>query len=313
MKPLAILVLVALLLGFASESSLAQATSLPRSVMGAGGVTSKENVANGNKHQGTVGQSITGRRSVIDRKKNIGFWYAARQMMQSVPVAAVVAVPNVEARLNERITIPLVLESSKNLKYLRIKRFEARIRINSTVLQPDPTLNATLVQGEATFTITGNVPDSIGTLGNMSFTVRLGNAPRGFIKIDTVIWFSDANRPVGQIRTFNKDGEVSVIDLCREGDTTRLVKSSYAAGLIKVYPQPAGNLMNVDYELGEKGTTEMFIVDMSGRTAAMLFSRPTVNGVYTHTAYLEDVPNGTYFLMMKTPSEIFSKQILIVK
>ena len=70
--------------------------------------------------------------------------------------------------------------------------------------------------------------------------------------------------------------------------------------------------MDIDYNLLEQGFTTLYITDLLGKNALEVFS-------FYNTSFekqskkipLNDFPNGLYFLILQSPSEMITKRFVI--
>lgn len=281
------------------------AQTIQRSVMGSGGGTSTNGT---NSIRGTVSQTAIGRIAQSPSAHSAGFWYNASQMIQSSGFGSLVTIPTIEAEIGETVKVPLILQQSSHLFETSARSFTAIITFNASLLEPVGnkfTYKRTGSTGE--LTITGTVKDTAGILAEMEFTAKLGNAEKTPLSIQSFLW-NETNR----VKILTKDGGVNLIGICNEGDTVRLIKRTTSAALINAYPNPADNYTTIEYILSERGETSMYLMDVQGKIVTILYKLPSViPGHYSFDADIEYVPSGSYFLILKTPSEMFSKRFLI--
>lgn len=282
---------------------LAQAQTIPHSVISAGATNAKAGNA---AVRGTLSQTSIGRLQQGNTRHNVGFWYAVNRDLSNG--GTLVVIPQTEGTTGVTIKVPLLLQQSKNLITTTFPRrnFEATIRYNATVLEPIA-LPCTRVGDICTIKVKGTMGDSAGILAEMDFIPKLGNADRTALEIVSFVW-TDAPT----IKTITKDGEVRILDVCREGDSVRLVRQ-VSATMLAAYPNPASSNIVVDYTLGEKGNTIIEMIDMQGKIVSTLFSGDAKAGSFSDKVNLLYIPNGSYFLRMQTPNELFTKQITVQK
>lgn len=276
---------------------------IPHSVISAG--ATKANSGNASL-RGTVTQTSIGRVVQGTTRHNIGFWYAAQNALSNG--GTLVVIPQTEGTTGVSMKVPLILQQSKNLITTTFPRrsFEATIRYNATVLE-SINLPCNRVNDVCTLTVSGTTGDSAGILAELEFIPKLGNADRTPLEIVSFVW-----KDAPAIKTITKNGEVRLLNVCREGDSVRLVRQ-VAATMLAAYPNPASNHVTVDYTLGEQGNTTIEMIDMQGRVVATLLSGNSKPGNFTDKINLLLIPNGSYFLRMQTPNELFTKQITVQK
>lgn len=288
-------------------SGLCSAQTIQRNVMGSGGGMSTNGT---NSIRGTVSQTAIGRITQDKSVNSIGFWYNASQIIRSSGFGSLITIPSVEAQIGETIKIPLLLQQSNHLFETSARSFTAIITFNASILEPigsKYTYRRTGNKGE--LTIQGDVKDTAGILAEMEFTAKLGDAERSPLTIQSFLW-NETNR----VKILTKDGNVNLVGVCKEGDTVRLIKRTAAAALIRAYPNPAVTTSTIEYQLSERGETSLYLVDESGKIVSPIYnSKDVTPGLFSFDADLLYVPSGSYFLILKTPSEIFSKRFMIQK
>lgn len=282
---------------------VAHSQTIPHSVISAGATNTKAGNA---AIRGTLSQTSIGRLQQGNTRHNVGFWYTAQRDLSNG--GTLVVIPQTEGTTGVAIKVPLLLQQSKNLITTTFphRNFEATIQYNATVLEPIA-LPCTRVGDVCTIKVKGTMGDSAGILAEMDFIPKLGNADRTALEIISFVW-TDAPT----IKTITKDGEVRILNVCREGDSVRLVRQ-VSATILTVYPNPASSHVVVDYTLGENGNTIIEMIDMQGKIVTTLLSGVAKAGNFSNRLNLMYVPNGSYFLRMQTPNELFTKQITVQK
>lgn len=81
---------------------------------------------------------------------------------------------------------------------------------------------------------------------------------------------------------------------------------------LNVYPNPAKDILNIDFELKEKANVSIELIDVIGKTTAAIES----NKLYTAQKHkipyqLNDIPNGVYFVKISLNESIINQKIII--
>lgn len=286
-------------------NGITSAQTIQRSVMGSGGGISTNGT---NSLRGTISQTAIGRTTQSPTFQSVGFWYSASQIIRSSGFGSLITIPSVEVQVGETVRIPLLLQLSSHLLETSAKTFTAKITFNASILEPKGNqFPYKRIGNQGELTIIGTVHDTSGVLAEMEFTAKLGDAEKTPLTIQSFLW-NETNR----VKILTKDGNVNLNGLCREGDTVRLIKRSNSASLINAYPNPASKNSTIEYQLSEQGHTTMYLLDEQGKINTTLFDMNSVqSGHYSFDADLQYVSSGSYFLILKTPSELFSKRFII--
>ena len=286
--------------------------SLKRWVIGSGGTSTQHSQATMNIGF-TVGQTYVGllKNSDLDTLHGVGYWYNAAYLSSIKIPVSMISIPSISGEIGNTVQIPILFKGSRFFNPEQIKNFEAVIRYNTTVLQPTGiTPKSTLVSGDfAEVKISGTrIDTSSEIITEMDFLVRLGSVETTDLIIESFNWVES---DIDTVLTSN--GDLEVLGICREGDTTRLVKRTVPAEINAVSPNPAESFTVIEYSLSEKGYTKIELVDNLGSENYVLFEGVAEPGKNSMFVDLSDIPSGLYMVMMITPTERISKKILVNK
>jgi hypothetical protein len=285
-----------------------QSQKIRKQVISPGGLTLKSSNIRIN---GTLGQTITGRVSNTNKNinKGLGFWNDGAVASNPTPYC-LISIPKREAKIGDTIQIPLTLNEFKFKKYANVNDFEAKIRYNSQVLQPiGNTPNCTISQNDdCVITLNGSIKDTFGVLFNMEFMVRLGSTESTPLIIESFKWIKPNN-----VKILSENGELLVTDICKAGDTSRFVKLSNLAGIISVGPNPSDGYLVVNYTIRENAGTRFILINNLGEEILELFNGIPNIGNHSSIFDLSFLPSGLYNIVMVTPTQLFSKKLIINK
>jgi hypothetical protein len=209
----------------------------------------------------------------------------------------------------ERVTIPLVLTSSTNLK-VGTTHYKAQLRFNRSVLTPLFTIQASAFElTDRVITISSSRISSLtqGMLIDLPFTVTLGDTPCTMVHLDSLIWLDD------QVRVTLQDQDCEIcVNVCREGGT-RLFSATGRVNLFQNRPNPFNAMTVIDYEIIENGSTRLIVMDMYGRTVATLVDGEIAPGRYAVSFEASKLPSGTYMTILETPTRRIMRVMEVVK
>ena len=72
------------------------------------------------------------------------------------------------------------------------------------------------------------------------------------------------------------------------------VINSGSKSILKVYPNPAGSLVNVAVEVSQTGTLQIMILDRTGRVVKEVYNGGALPGTLSYQISTDDMPNGMY-------------------
>ncbi len=300
MKSIAFYILILLL------SCEVYSQGLHRGVWGSGGTTATS--GNTTIH-GTVSQTAIGRS--INQKGGVqsGFWYTLYGKLPRYDAGFLVVIPKFSAKAGDLVDMPVILETSTNLRYAKYWNFEGRIEFNATVLEPISNYDSYSRNGDTgIITFSGKSLDTAGIIKKISFKAKLGNIAISDVNL---LSFTVKEYPKGTILT--KNGEFSLEDLCYADGNPRLIFSLKQGLALFAYPLPASEKLTVKAETVELGNTEILLVGTDGKIISTLFSGLLKPGLHELPINTEYIPSGSYFLMMKTPSDLMSAPCIISK
>lgn len=282
---------------------------LNRHVISSGG---KLSAGQGIKINCTVGQTHIAllKSANQDIYNGVGYWYNASYIMNHPNPVSVVIIPELSAEIGENVTVPLILQETRYNQLITSRSFEAKIKYNTTVLQPVNYIpECNLLEGnECIITVNGQMNDSSGILSNMDFIVRLGSVENSPLIIESFKWVNHDD-----VIVLKQDGELEVLGICREGDTLRTVKKTIKAGLYASLPEPASDETLINYSLSETGYTKISLINSLGREIAVLNEGIAEPGRHSLLADLTDISSGLYYINLVTTTERFSRKLLIQK
>lgn len=110
---------------------------------------------------------------------------------------------------------------------------------------------------------------------------------------------------------FFADNGLLKLKICEEGGPRLITVSDTTAGVTQVLPNPASEATLIRYYLIEKGYTELNLYNISGRWIECLEMGDFDTGSREITLDAEKYPSGIYYLILKTPSHSYQKEIII--
>jgi len=282
---------------------VAESQQLKRHVFSSGGNTSNNAIY---KMKSSFGQWVIGKGATQNLVNGLGFWYMD---LRPKPIT-LVKIPHTEAWIGNKIQIPVILQASRYLSSSNIKNFEARIRYNSSVLQPIEPTPECIPTGidDCVITVKGELTDTLGVLANLNFVVRLGTVEYTPLVIESFEWIGSDRVEIMKI-----DGSLDILGICKEGDTSRFVKRSIKAGLQSVAPNPASNNILLNYSIREKGATRIVLMNNLGIEVAVLYQGEALPGMYSEFIDLTDYSSGLYFINMITETQNFNLKVIVDK
>ena len=153
-----------------------------------------------------------------------------------------------------------------------------------------------------TFDLPSNF-DATYLLKTLKFRVVLGN--------DTVTELKLSNlrlKGKGKTAISLNSAEFRLTDYCTKGGL-RLFGSDGKIFLAQNSPNPVENSTKIEFEVYEEGRTLLYVVDMLGRVVKTLQDGNLTAGSYTLEIELPELPNGSYYYILQTPTYRISRRM----
>jgi hypothetical protein len=83
--------------------------------------------------------------------------------------------------------------------------------------------------------------------------------------------------------------------------------------VVKVYPNPAKQLIAIYYSLPTKSKTSLQLFDISGRLVKTLVNESKKSGNYSITLNSKTLSAGVYFLSLQTDLKRLIERLVVVK
>lgn len=284
----------------------ANAQKSMRGVWGAGGTTAKS----GNTViHGTLSQTAIGRSFEKSGEVRSGFWYTMRSSLPKNNVGIIVVLPVFSGKAGQTVEMPIIIESSQKLPFGKLWTFTGSFTYNATVLEPVSGYDSfTRLNDTGTIVFSGSSTDTAGIIKKITFRVKLGNEA-----VSQVNWtsFTIIEYPTASI--IKKDGQFQLEDLCYTDGKPRLIGTLKQGLALSAFPLPAKGSLTVATSVIEQGVTEIIMYSPDGKMISTLYDGIIKPGYHELNIDTEFIPSGTYFIVMKTPSDILTTPCVIAK
>ena len=119
------------------------------------------------------------------------------------------------------------------------------------------------------------------------------------------------NIPGGFFKYYQDDFGTELTDYFRVGEYNVSLFNELKSPIIEVYPNPAQNQLNIDFELLSKSDIHMTIYDINGRV--MLYENISESKQGVVEINLDDFRDGVYSCIIKTENNTYNRQIIVIK
>ncbi len=212
---------------------------------------------------------------------------------------ATISISSIEAKEGSIIDVPIKVENLNNTNFREtIEGFTIDLEFNGTMLEPLFNDFSSHVE-EKNRILSFDLPaefDENYILKLLKFRVVLGN--------DTVTQMKLSNlrlKGKGKTQLSLNSGEFRLKDYCSKGGT-RLFDSDGKIYLAQNKPNPVENNTSIEFEVYEGGETNLYLVDMLGKVVKTIQNGNLSAGSYTIDLELPELPNGSYYYILQTPT-----------
>ncbi|MDB5035255.1 MAG: 5-nucleotidase [Chlorobi bacterium] len=220
-----------------------------------------------------------------------------------------IMIPSVTAAPGDTVVIPLTITSAGSAPAASIGSYRTTLRFDRKLLIPvtKPVSDA-IVGGDRVVTYTGqsNGVTPPGVFASIRFIAALGDTLITPVAIDSFAWNDQ------RITVTTSDGLFTLRDICLTGGQ-RLINADGNLTLKAAYPNPAGAVADIEYEVVEYGRTELYVTDLLGRRVALLVDAELVPGGYIVRFDTRELNSGTYFYTLQTPTGRLTRMMQIRK
>ncbi|MAT39885.1 MAG: hypothetical protein CL946_09815 [Ectothiorhodospiraceae bacterium] len=220
--------------------------------------------------------------------------------------SSTISIPDVSGEPGEPVRISVVISESVNLGLSGVDQFRLVLKMDGNILAPlDQSTVLQRVGNELFLELTGSLGDTVGELAGVRMLPMLGPVSSSPLTIESFQWLDNF------VRVYTDDGEFQLI-VCEEGGP-RLFDIGGGLTLAQNHPNPFNASTVLEYELIERGHTELYILDALGRRITTLFSGTVEPGEYSAVFHSGELPTGLYIAVLQTPTQVRTRLMEVVK
>jgi hypothetical protein len=246
----------------------------------------------------------------------IGFVYSGtgspvRALLYGQGIGGTIVCTDDSAFVGEKRDIKLLLTGVKaNSVQSVASQFKAKLRFQKTVIAPTDNSLVSQFQNDSAIVEIQSTIENSDILKTIQFVTGLGTAEQTYIEILDFKWLDESGTEV-DYETETQDGLFKILGICEEGGN-RLINPDNKNLLMMVRPNPAGEEAEIEYQLAEKENSKIYITNLLGENIKTVFEGGNTNYELQRTKIdLSQIPAGTYFLILQTPTERKSVRFVV--
>jgi hypothetical protein len=97
----------------------------------------------------------------------------------------------------------------------------------------------------------------------------------------------------------------------RAGGTRLIARATTSATLSAMQPNPVQDVGQITYSVQEQTSAQLLLVDVFGRVMKVLADSDHAKGEYVASVPVNDLPTGTYFVILRTPAAILTERVQV--
>lgn len=222
-------------------------------------------------------------------------------------IGATLRVGSVQTRIGQQVGVPVYISNKVNFDRTSVTSISAVLRLNGTILTPTGTTPQGTFGSDGSRLVPVTIPipqgDSLAT--TLQFSTTWGNDTVGIISIDSLILTDTLEiTPIA--------GRVSLTDICYQGGA-RLFRNTDLSTGVQVAPMPVRASTTVYVTTIEPGLTRVELIDLNGRVVQTLVERVLSPGTWFVPLDVSTIPNGSYYVVLSTPSQRIVERMEVVR
>lgn len=223
--------------------------------------------------------------------------------------SATIKIPSISAEPGEEFTIPILLENIKNISQFN-ESINTTIEFNTTLIEPIGTTPKGTVNSDRRIINLNSlplVPDNKSSIANLQFRAMLGNEE------STDIIIKNTEVKTGKVIFEEIAGKFTLSKVCKSGSVRLFDPFQSVVGLINFNPNPTNGSTEIEFATTEDGFTNIQIISYTGAVVMTIVNENLKIGSYKRVFNAYELPDGLYFVIMKTPTDYFVKKLSVIK
>ena len=246
----------------------------------------------------------------------LGFEYngvgsPAEVILYGEGIGGLVFIPDDSANVGETRNLQVMLGKVKPEGIASVaSKYKAKLRFENSVLFPTTNVNLKRVNDSIEVEIESNISNS-QNLYQLRVIAGLGRVGETSLDILEFNLYDINNNPVDYNFDY-QSGNFKILGICPEGGK-RLLNPEGDVQLFSINPNPASEAVDIEIELIENGRTQLILSNIFGERIQTLLDGNPELGRQTISFSTQDIPTGTYFVILKTPTIIKTQRIEVMK
>ncbi|MCL5991444.1 MAG: choice-of-anchor D domain-containing protein [Bacteroidetes bacterium] len=189
--------------------------------------------------------------------------------------------------------------------------FKSKVRFQRSILAPlDRKSISTFSNDSVIIDVTGEISNNT-ELASIPVVAALGTTTETTLDLLEFNLYDDSDNIVDyDIET--RSGKFKILGICEEGGK-RLLDMSEKVQMLLINPNPASDEAEIEFELIENDRTQLIITNILGEMVLTLFDGIPESGRKKIIFNTNDLIQGNYYVILKTPTIIKTQRVCIVK
>lgn len=218
---------------------------------------------------------------------------------------------SIEAEPGERVAIYVIVRDQEKLGLSNAPRqFEAKILLNKTILYvDDPNVQRKVIDVNGCELVVRGIRETSDTLSIIRGLVTLGNTDYAEMEFRDFVWMDTALAT----KVVKNNGSIRVLGVCESGGIRLILQAGVKQGIARS-PNPAKDMVHIEYGIKEPLNVTIEVINMSGQVVSTLLSKEQRSGgVYNLKSDIAGLSSGVYQVRMTTQIGVLSTRLDVVR
>lgn len=258
--------------------------------------------------QGTLTQTAIGYLGGPDSVAHVGFWYPVRLTREIDSTNVIFSLPVIRAKTGDVVDVPIRQDQGRWLNGRKPSKVTFHVSFNGSVLQPLNPSTKCPASGFCTVEVPAVPLMTEGVVATIRCRVKLGDAEESPLLLSEVLWPANS-----RVRTSVHHGSLVATNICKAGDSTRLIIAGESTRLSAPRPMPASSTIDIDYVLAGRSNVAISIVNDLGAEVETVVSATQSYGPHSIRHNVATLAAGRYYVTLRCDDGLFMQPLVIAR
>lgn len=223
--------------------------------------------------------------------------------------SATIKIPVISAAAGEEFVLPILMENIKNISQFN-ESIKTTLEFNATLIEPIGNTPKGIVNSNIRIINLSSLPitpDNKSSIANLQFRAMLGNQET------TDIIIKNTEVKTGKVIFEEISGKFNLTKVCKSGSVRLFNPFGSPVRIVNLNPNPANGTTEIEFSTAEDGFTSIHIFNYTGSLVMRVLDEYLKAGNHKNIINTNELTNGVYFVIMKTPTDYIVKTLSVIK